>query len=495
MLKDDPKQYKLLFSPLVYEKLIPKDHFYRKLQACIDWKHIDRICRHLYSKDMGRPVTNYPRKMFKADLIQRHNNWSDREMEEHATYNIAVKWFLELDVGDESFDHSSLSKFRAKLGEKTYREIFEDILLQIHEAGLLDHLCQFMDATSIYADIALLNTTALIKKTCQQLVTAARAAGYRVSVTFDENEQDKKRALKDAVTRAVTLLEETQEIKEVRKEREMLESILSDYIEYTKETVTERKKKGKGRIVSPVDKDARYGAKSKTKTWPGYKLHNTMTRNRFITALEVTAADVTDDKMAVLLYDQQTFKPFIIPADALYGTGENRQAFDKRGCLLIAPVRSQENPTGLYPKSRFSWGEGKVTCPAGKTTTVYTKNDESRCFQYRFTASDCQQCPLKEHCTKRGYRTISISYYQAAFDEAARINTTRTGRALQKERSSIESKYAEMKNIHGLKRARYRGLERVTIQALITAILVNLKNFIRLLMQHSGQRKPSSSHG
>ncbi|MBU7031474.1 MAG: transposase [Theionarchaea archaeon] len=187
-----------------------------------------------------------------------------------------------------------------------------------------------MDATSIYADIALLNTTALIKKTCRQLVTAAKSAGYSGSVTFDENEEDKKRALKDAVTRAVHLLEETQEIKEVRKEREMLESILSGYIESTQETVTERKKKGKGRIVSPVDKDARYGAKSKTKTWPGYKLHNTMTRNRFITALEVTAADVTDDKMAVLLYDRQTFKPFIIPADALYGTGENRQAFDKR---------------------------------------------------------------------------------------------------------------------------------------------------------------------
>jgi hypothetical protein len=34
-----------------------------------------------------------------------------------------------------------------------------------------------MDSTSIYADIALLNTVALIKKTCRQLVTAAQSAG------------------------------------------------------------------------------------------------------------------------------------------------------------------------------------------------------------------------------------------------------------------------------------------------------------------------------
>jgi transposase len=351
-----------------------------------------------------------------------------------------------------------------------------------------------MDATSIYADIALLNTRALIKKTCRQLVTAARDAGYTVSVTFNEMEQDKKKALKDAVTQAVHLLEETEGMKEVETEREMLHSILSDYIEWKEETVRERKKKGKGRIISPVDPDARYGAKSEKNIWPGYKLHNTMTRNRFITAVEVTAADVTDDAMAVPLYDQQTFKPFIIPADALYGTGENWQAFDERGCLLIAPVRSQENPTGLYPKSRFSLEEGQVTCPAGKTTTTYTDNDESKCFQYRFHPSDCQHCSLKDQCTTAAYRSVSISYYQAAFDEAARINARQTGRALQLERRSIESKYAEMKNIHGLKRARYRGLERVTIQALITAILVNVKNFIRLLMK-SGQRKLSIPHG
>jgi len=42
-------------------------------------------------------------------------------------------------------------------------------------------------------------------------------------------------------------------MKEVETEREMLQSILSDYIEYKEETVRERKKKGKGRIISPVD--------------------------------------------------------------------------------------------------------------------------------------------------------------------------------------------------------------------------------------------------
>jgi len=45
---------------------------------------------------------------------------------------------------------------------------------------------------------------------------------------------------------------------------------------------------------------------------PATKLHNAMTRNRYITTVEVTEADVTDDKMVILLYDQQTFRPFIM---------------------------------------------------------------------------------------------------------------------------------------------------------------------------------------
>jgi transposase len=62
----------------------------------------------------------------------------------------------------------------------------------------------------------------------------------------------------------------------------------------------------------------------------------------------------------------------------------------------------------------------------------------------------------------------------------------------------MEPKYSEMKHPHGMERARYWGLERVTIQALLTAIVVNLKNFIRLLKEvakKSLQRELSIPNG
>ena len=49
------------------------------------------------------------------------------------------------------------------------------------------------------------------------------------------------------------------------------------------------------------------------------------------------------------------------------------------------------------------------------------------------------------------------------------------------ERYKIERKFGECKQQHGLGRCRYRGLERYAIQALLTAMALNLKRMVKLL--------------
>ena len=46
-------------------------------------------------------------------------------------------------------------------------------------------------------------------------------------------------------------------------------------------------------------------------------------------------------------------------------------------------------------------------------------------------------------------------------------------------RALIESKNSELKNHHGLSRCRYWGLAKTKIQAFLTAIVVNLKRFVK----------------
>ncbi len=48
-------------------------------------------------------------------------------------------------------------------------------------------------------------------------------------------------------------------------------------------------------------------------------------------------------------------------------------------------------------------------------------------------------------------------------------------------RRGIESKLAELVRFHGMRRARYRGLRKVNLQCLFTALVVNIKRWFNLI--------------
>jgi len=54
-------------------------------------------------------------------------------------------------------------------------------------------------------------------------------------------------------------------------------------------------------------------------------------------------------------------------------------------------------------------------------------------------------------------------------------------RKAKRKRPRIEPKFGEMKNFHGLKRARYWGLEKMRVQVFLTGIVVNLKRMATLM--------------
>lgn len=61
-------------------------------------------------------------------------------------------------------------------------------------------------------------------------------------------------------------------------------------------------------------------------------------------------------------------------------------------------------------------------------------------------------------------------------------------RASQKERPKIERKFGEQKKYHGIRRARYWGLLRVKIQAVMVCIVVNCKKIAKLVYEGVFQR-------
>jgi hypothetical protein len=79
------RQGEFVYSGDVYQALIPMNHFLRKVDAAIDFSFTNEECRSLYCPDNGRPTTNYPEKMLRAEFLQYYYDLSDREMEERAS--------------------------------------------------------------------------------------------------------------------------------------------------------------------------------------------------------------------------------------------------------------------------------------------------------------------------------------------------------------------------------------------------------------------------
>ncbi|MBI5675023.1 MAG: IS1182 family transposase, partial [Nitrospirae bacterium] len=53
MIKKDYGQ--VSFYSYIYDAIIPKDHFLKRLQEAVDFGYVNETCEALYCEDFGRP--------------------------------------------------------------------------------------------------------------------------------------------------------------------------------------------------------------------------------------------------------------------------------------------------------------------------------------------------------------------------------------------------------------------------------------------------------
>jgi len=304
MLTPSDRQRSFYDADSVCEQLIPEDSFYRKFREIVAPLIDDSMFELMYCMDNGRPPIS-PSLLAMACILQFYRNLSDREMERACMYDIEVKFALGLRLDERPFDHSSLGDFRKRLLENgKEKEIFDKILGELVSKGLVkkDEI-QRIDATHVIADIAIPNVVTLIKKCIRDIVkTLSRrhkevleqlASEIDLSMygrqTVNQAEEgrmdlEKRSALLvDVVADAWLVVGYTKDIegdhilkRRVVTLRQILQENIDDDDEGKPKEMT-KKEKPPDIMVSPIDPDARYGAKSKTKKFTGYKANVTET--------------------------------------------------------------------------------------------------------------------------------------------------------------------------------------------------------------------------
>ena len=445
MLKPRSPQRSFLDTDTLTDALLPPDSFYRKFRALV-WPLIrDEDFADLYCMDNGRPAIS-PKLLALATVLQFHENLSDREMEAACRYDLRLKYALGLSVDERPFDHSSLGDFRDRLlKHQKEKVVFDRILGKLIEAGLIEKdEPQRIDATHVIADIAIPSMITLVKKGVYEVlkplakrhgpvyqrivqdVDLSRYTKERINQNHPGRPDPEKRKqwLVEVVHDARKVLAHTREIAGdavLRRRVAMLKRILQENIEDDASgTPKERacKQKPKDLLVSPIDPDARYGAKSATKRFVGYKANVTETvGSRFITHIQAMAGNRRDgDTLVAAITEQQrhALRPAKVIGDTAYSDGAYRKALKEHGTTVVAPLRTTNTRTrAVYPKSMFQHNEEKktLTCPAGVTVNEYYYDTYQELHLFRFPKRACGQCDHRPRCTRtrEKRRVIGIS--------------------------------------------------------------------------------------
>lgn len=157
---------------VILEEMIPQDHLLRKIDRCVDFSFIRKLCEPLYCLDNGRPAID-PETLFRMLFVgYLYGIRSERRLEEEVNYNLAYKWFCGLNITRKAPDATTLSVNRKRRfrDNDIPEQIFNEILRQAIEKKLVGGEILYTDSTHVKAKANKhKKTTVTIQRTPQGL--------------------------------------------------------------------------------------------------------------------------------------------------------------------------------------------------------------------------------------------------------------------------------------------------------------------------------------
>jgi len=152
-MRGEQRRQRSMLLVINLEERIPKEHPLRRIKLLADTalKGLSATFDQMYSA-LGRPSIP-PERLLKASLLMAlYTIRSERMFCEQLTYNLLFRWFLDLELDQASFEHSSFTTNRDRLLEHEIAgEFFRGIVAQAQALGLLSNEHFTVDGTLIEA--------------------------------------------------------------------------------------------------------------------------------------------------------------------------------------------------------------------------------------------------------------------------------------------------------------------------------------------------------
>ena len=428
------------------DELVPTDHLLRKIDKHIDFSFIHELVKDLYCADNGRPALD-PTLLFKMLLVgYLFGVRSERQLVREVQVNVAYRWFLGLNLTDKVPDASTFSQNRRRRFNESdvFQQIFDEIVLQAIAKRLVSGKHLFTDSTHLKAN-------------------ANKNKKTRVEVAASR--QDYMDALDNAV------------------EEDRLFHGKKPLKPTTKAPTTREINK------STTDPDSGYMVRDEKPKGFFYLDHRTVDgKCNIITDVHVTPGNVHDSVPYLERLDRQ-IERFDLPVEAVgldagYFTSAVCKGIEDRGLYGVMGYRRPTHKKGYFYKREYQYDVNSATyiCPAGQSLIYKTTSREG----YRHYQSDpniCVNCEHLSRCTKNAkqVKTVTRHVWENSKERINQHRLTPEGKVIYKRRKeTVERSFADAKQLHGYRYARYTGLNRVQDQCLLVAAAQNIKKIAQM---------------
>ncbi len=428
---------KKIFNPKEFhefslEKVVPKNHLLRRLDSLLDLGFIDRMTEGLYGYNGNKSVD--PVVVIKVLLLGfLYNIGSVRETMRQIEDRLSFRWYIRYDLDEAIPDHSAISKNLKRFGSELFQELFERIVQQCIDNGLVEAKMVHLDSSNIKADASLKSVKHNRPKDIFHPDIAPKSY-------WDKVHEEMKKTIPNV----------------------------------------------NDRMSSTTDPDASILSRDGDKLGLYYKDHRAVDdKLGVILVTHATSGDVTDEQQLKPLVDDLIFEKQVTPqriaADKKYGNVKNYKELINKGIESNIPHADPPTRKGIFNKNKFSYDPAtdNYICPAGETMYSQSGSDVKK-RHFRASGSACAVCAMRSRCTTgKGPRTIYRHADENYVDQAlAKCNTPQFHHNMGRRMAVIEGRFGNAKEYYAHRRSRWRGLIKMQIQCYLVATVQNLKKLL-----------------
>ena len=441
------------------EDLMPQKHFLRKAESVLDLSFIQAETSHLYSRRYGRPPID-PVILVKYLLVgYLYGIPSERQIEQRIQTDVALRWYLGLDLFDAVPDHSTISQLRRRKPSfrKVFRRMFEEVVHQCIGAGLASGRLVGTDSTHVKANAS---------RASEELVEMPEGPGAYWERLDAYEEQGLQKLEKRTGRRR------KKRVKQIKRDTRRTHKRVS------------RTDPEAGHMKRPGKPEGQY-----------YLSHQTVDCDcGVILGVTVTPGDV-HDSVPYLNHLEEIHRNMLpiqaATADAAYDFPLAHQVLDEKKIQFYVRPQTVHPTTKVeFAREQFCYNEQKdcYFCPNGNALELHGvgRTASAVTWQYRARRADCQSCPDRERCLSESHRKWGRKLERSVFHKTVQRDLARQNEpdyldALRRRQIWCEGTFAAQKWGHNLTRILRQGLEAAEDHCLLSATALNLKRMIKCM--------------